>query len=98
MIRNQILQAVQEAMKGSRKVKITFIPEGIDYVPYLLAFNRTGIIQLGEDGLVIMAIAASRKWDGDCNRTTTITLTDKFDENQFAARFQHALEKIEVVQ
>ncbi|MBT4722671.1 hypothetical protein HN958_01940 [Candidatus Falkowbacteria bacterium] len=55
------------------------------------------MIELGEDELIILAIVASQQWDGDNNRTVTITLTDEFDITQFANRFQHALEKIEVV-
>jgi|APSaa5957512622_1039677.scaffolds.fasta_scaffold11997_3 hypothetical protein len=98
MIRDQILTATQTAIKGSRKVRITFIPEGIGYVSYLQVFaTNLGMIELGEDELIILAIVASQQWDGDNNRTVTITLTDEFDITQFANRFQHALEKIEVV-
>lgn len=99
MLRDQILQACRTAMQGSRKVKMTFIeePEAIGYVAYLLGFSMRGMIELGADELVIRAIVASHDWDGDDNRTITVTLTDRFDEAEFASRFQHALEKIEAV-
>jgi hypothetical protein len=95
-MRKKILQAVQEALEGSRKVKITFKPEAIDYVKFLLGLALVGKIEIGANKLVIGAIVDSHAWSGDHNRTFIIALTDKFSKDEFAGSFQHALEKIEV--
>jgi len=97
-MKTQITQAVRTALGGSRKVKITFKREATIEVNYLLVMARSGIIQLNNgDEMTFMAVSQSKDWGGDRNRTTTLTLTDQFDENWFVGRMDHALEKIEAV-
>ena len=45
----------------------------------------------------LTATHASYDWQGDSNRTVTLTLTFRFDENWFADRLGNALEAIEAV-
>lgn len=93
-----IKQALQEAMKGSRKMRITFKPEATGYVGYLLVMDRVGIISLSnEDRMVMQGVAESSNWHYDRSRTVTVTIGNRFDENMFVGRMRYALEKIEVV-
>ena len=100
-MKTQITQAVQVALGGSRKVKITFRREAKTEVAYLLGMERSGIIKLdgnnGNDKMNLMCVPASGDWGHDSVRTTTLTLTDQFDESWFVDRLERALEKIEVV-
>ncbi len=97
----QITQAVRAALAGSRKVEITFKREAKTEVAYLLGMERSGIIKLdgnnGNDKVNLMCVPGSGDWGHDSIRTTTLTLTDQFDENWFVSRLERALEKIEAV-
>lgn len=98
-MRTQITQAVLTALGGSREVKITFKREAtVAQVAFLLGMASAGIIQLNEqDEALLECVVLSKDWGGDRNRTTTLTLTDKFDKDWFVGRMERALEKIEVV-
>jgi len=90
-----IAETVKAALKGSRKLRITFKKgaESAD-VNYLLGMERGGIIafQNPMDKMVMMAVAQSGDWDGDQNRTTVLTLTDSFDAEWFIGRMRRPLE------
>lgn len=94
-----ITDTVQEALNGSRKVRITFKPsaEKAD-VTYLLGMKRNGIIafQNPMDEAVMMAVAQSGDWEHDDNLTLTITLTETFDADWFIGRMRRCLENIEI--
>jgi hypothetical protein len=95
----QILkQAIQEALKGSRKVEITFRRDALSEVPFLLGMKNSGIISLnmGDEHVLANALR-TLDWGVDSNRTLTVTLTGKFDEDWFVGRMRRALEKIEAV-
>lgn len=97
-MRTKITQAVQEAQKGSRKVKIIFKRDAIGDINYLLGMCRDGIISLNDsDSHVLWTILRERNWDVDSNRTVIVTLTAKFEEEWFVGRLWRALEKIEAV-
>ncbi|NQV13229.1 MAG: hypothetical protein HQ530_02910 [Parcubacteria group bacterium] len=96
-MREQIEKAVQTALQGSRKVKITFKQEAIGDINYLLGMAQGNIVSLGSGvDALLMAIIQTHNWDNDQNRTLTITLTDTFDEDWFVGRMHPALESIEV--
>lgn len=98
MRRAEITQAVRTAFDGSRKVRITFMQEAVIEVSYLLGMARSGIVQLNNGAeMTLMAVSQSKDWGDDQNRTTTLILTDRFDENWFVERMYDALEKIEAV-
>lgn len=101
-MREEISQAVQKALQGSRKVKITFSKKNTDLLHYLVLGMRSGgIVLLPEhDYMVLKRVFLSGKWPFFHNRTTTVTFTDKFDESWlvgFSSYMNHAIEKIEVV-
>lgn len=94
----RIRQAVQEALKRSRKVKITFKREALNEVPFLLGMKNSGTISLNMGDEHVLALALrTLEWGVDSNRTLTVTLTGNFDEDWFVNRMRRALEKIEVV-
>ncbi|GBE16720.1 hypothetical protein BMS3Abin15_00542 [bacterium BMS3Abin15] len=97
-MKNQILKAIQEALAGSRKLKITFKDGTVSYLAYLRGMQRGGIIGISDDdNLIIDAIMDSKKWGRDENRTLTVTLKDSFDSAWFTGRMERALERIEAV-
>lgn len=97
-MRAKITQAVQEALKGSRKVKITFKRNAISDINYLLGMANSGIISLNNaDAQVLAIVVRTRNWSVDSNRIVLVTLTAKFDEQWFVQRLWRALEKIETV-
>ena len=97
-MRTQIKDAIQKALQGSRQVKITFKREAINEVNYLLGLANSGIISLNSaDAQLLKIIVHTRSWSVDSNRTLTVTLTPKFDEEWFVQRLWRALEKIEAV-
>lgn len=100
-MKTQITEAVRMALGGSRKVKIAFKREATREVAYLLGMEHSGIIELdgnnGNDKINLMCVPGSGDWGDDSIRTTTVTLTDRFDEKWFVDRLDRALEKIEAV-
>jgi hypothetical protein len=92
----QIKEAVQKALQGSRKVKITFRRDALSEVSYLLGMKNSGIISLniGDEHVLALALR-TLDWGVDSNRTLIVTLTGKFDEDWFTGRMRRALEKIE---
>jgi hypothetical protein len=60
--------------------------------------RRQGIITIDDTSeMQLMTDADSGKWENDSDRTVTVTLTKKFNHNQFVGRMYKALEKIEVI-
>jgi len=96
-MREQIAQAIQAALQGSRKVRIIFKRGATSDVKHLIAMARAGILSLGKDLMNLEAVAVSGEWESGRNRTTVVTLTDTFDQEWFVGRMERALEKIKVV-
>ncbi|MEK9195217.1 MAG: hypothetical protein AAB975_02485 [Patescibacteria group bacterium] len=98
-MKQEIRQALQIALAGSRKLKIVFKKEAIGgEVAYLLGMMNAGIINLDiRDAMNLSVTNASRKWVPDNNRAVVVMLTDQFDENWFVERMYRALEKIEIL-
>ena len=98
-MKQEIRQALQIALAGSRKIKIVFKKEAIGgEVAYLLGMMNAGIINLDiRDAMNLSVTNASRKWVPDNNRAVVVMLTDQFDENWFVERMYRALEKIEIL-
>ena len=96
---DQIRNATNKALAGSKKVRITFGPRNMDDTCYLLALERQGVVQLNlMDQAVMMAVCQSRSWDHDSNRTLTITIGQNFDTQLFADRMMRALDRIAAVE
>jgi hypothetical protein len=88
-------QILTAAMKGSKKVRFTFRPEGIDEIPYLLGMASNGIIQLKPgDALTLECVQASGEWERPANRTLEIQLTETFDRGWFEGRMTRACQSI----
>jgi hypothetical protein len=94
-MREKIQQAVQTALTGSRKVKITFKRDATDSVGYLLGMGRSGLFKFMNNAEGnLMAVAQSRNWGSDQNRSVTLELTPSFDLDWFSGRLDRALENI----
>lgn len=96
-MREQILQAVESALLGSGRVKITLKQDAIDYITCLWIMEHIGIISLEDDDLIKTISDQSYNWDNEQNRTFMIALTEKFDKDLFMEQMREALDKIEVV-
>lgn len=93
-----LAEAIQQAQQGSGKVEVIFKREAIGDLNYLFGMVRNGIIELDPgDEMALMAVAQTGDWEGDHNRTVTITLTNKFDEEWFVGRMRRAVESISAV-
>jgi hypothetical protein len=97
LMQPKIMEAIRNALEGSRKVKITFKQEATFDLNYLLEMGRVGIISVEGDKLLLMSIAHCGHWESNSNRTVVITLTEKFDPNWFINRMHKCLESIEVI-
>ncbi|MFH0853155.1 MAG: hypothetical protein V1853_02005 [bacterium] len=97
-MRDKIIAALTQALSGSRKVSITFKPEALLYIGYLLVMIKAKTVQIdNKDEIKLKAVLVSRKWNMNCPRTVTITLTDAFNQKWFIRRLGNALEAISVV-
>ena len=97
-MREQISQAMQKALQGSRKIKITFKPKATKEVILLLYQKNRGEIDLPNDlERKLLMVAYFGWWKHDLDRTMDITLNENIDHSWFAKRISYALEKIEVV-
>ncbi len=99
-MQQKIKQVLEEALAGSRKVKITFKQEVFSgNILYLLIMILNDEISMSRaDRLMLRAIAEVRGWDPNNNdRAYMVTLTAKFDADWFCFRMHEALENIEVV-
>ena len=86
------------AVNGSHKVKITFKQKATKEVVYLLQMGWSGIVKLDDKNKInLMRAVESGAWSHDDIRTTTVTLTEQFDESWFVGRLGHALEQIEAI-
>lgn len=91
-----ILDTIQAALRGSRKIRMTFKQRSISDIAYLLAMNGKIIKLSTGDEMALLAVRMTNDWGADRNRTITITLTDNFDENWFVGRMERAVDKIVV--
>ncbi len=103
-MKEKVAQALQRALQGSRKVKITFTTEGTEKLHYLvMGMKHGGMVLLPDDDYMMLRnTLISGKWPffHKHKRTTTVTLTDKFDEKllvDFTNYMSCIIEKIEVV-
>lgn len=99
-MKQKILQEIQKALLGSRRVKVTFRRDAAYDVKDLLGLADCGTISLQETkkNELIAAATCSRKWKEHNNRTTVVMFTEHFREKWFVDRMHRALEKIEVVE
>ena len=98
-MRDMIAYAVNVALKGSRKVKITFRRECVRDIPYLLGMIKAKVVEVDSaTEMNLRAVLGSYNWGDDSNRTVTVVLAAGFDESWFASRLYRALENIEAVQ
>lgn len=80
----------------NQDVTIRFRREAED-VNYLLGMQEGGIIQIDRrDLMAIVAVAASRNWGRDANRTVRLRTTAQFDPNWFFGRLNRRLEYVQV--
>jgi len=97
-VKRQISQAVKEALKSSRKVKITFkrTTAAIRDIKWLLRMQICDTVSLvHSQRQTLVNTANSGKWDRDCS--VVVTLTTKFDQEWFIERMHGILEKIQVI-
>ena len=93
-----IREEVQKAFSASRKIKITIKKESIGEIVSLLGMEALGIIRIDRRDIpTFMAVQMSIYWGHDNNRVATITLADRFDEDQFVTRMEGAIEKIQAI-
>lgn len=77
--RTEIKAALDAALAGSRKLKLTFNGNAFVDILYLLGMNEK-IVQMPEMAYMnLYAVAASKSWDG-VPRDVTITLLAGFNE------------------
>lgn len=85
--------AMNLAVAQGKDVSLTFKTSAIAEVSYLIAMNNAaGVVLNNGDLLTLMAVNASGDWDGDHNRTVTITPSKDYNENWFLGRMGRALE------
>lgn len=96
-MREKIFQAIQKALNGHQRLRITFKPNSAKRVFSVIAMYRNSAISLNNgDAHILQSIMDSHNW-GKHSRTFTVTPNYKFDEESFIDHMQDALEKIEVV-
>lgn len=99
-MQDQIVKALEEALKGKKQVKVTFKKEAIPDLQYLSGMIGGGYVSLSADDQKILGIVRfTNDWGRDHNRTMVITLTDHFDQDFFVGRMsrRNVLEKIEAI-
>ena len=97
MDEQEISTKLRQALAGSKRVKITFINDGISETEWLLAMDNREIRLSEADRKNVAAVRQAISWEKIQDRTVTIELTDQFDEGWFLESFAFYLEKIEVV-
>ena len=99
-MQEQISQAVQIALQGTRQINITFKEEtaATGYIIFLLEMKRNGNILLTDsDEIMLRYISHHNRWEPGRSYTILITLTKKFNEKMFIEQMHHALKEIEAV-
>lgn len=96
-MREQILLATKEALKGSHKIKITIRKDSAKKTFCLTKTSLSGVTSLNGKRLILMLAEQTGSWEYDLDREIIATLADDFDHNRFAEQMYDALEKIEVV-
>jgi len=97
-MRDQITEAIRQALNSSRQVEITFKREATDDVVYLLRMIESTNLGIEDaDVAILWGVVHSKKWEDDNNRTVKVTLFQNFDQSWFIGRMRRALENIIVV-
>lgn len=101
--REEMLEKLHKAMRGTRRIAVTFRRgKEIDIV-FLWGMRKKGMILLEETGNMLMDILVSsiendRNFVGEENSPITIVLAYKFDEYHFLFKMSDSFAKFEVVE
>jgi hypothetical protein len=98
--RDQIIRAIQRALEGSGKIKITFKPDAVRKLAQLLNMNNAIVGLTLIDKINITTVLETSNW-GEVNRSFIVQLIDmqaEVNQHWFAMRMSGALEAIEVVE
>jgi hypothetical protein len=94
----KITDAIEKALKGSRKVDVTFRKEATAEAALLIKMSVAGQVEIFLLEEVNLTVTAKEgRWENDCHRKVTVTFTDTFDQDLFISQMSSALEGIEVV-
>lgn len=102
MLPIKVLQAIEEALRGSYQIKLTFNKESTKEIYHLLAMDLTEIIRLPwEEKERLETVAKNGKWDLNSNRTITVIMTNRliyfYHKELFIKHLYKAVEGIKVV-
>ena len=104
-MREQILRVVREALKGSRRVRITFdrkakneAEQDLEFfsIMSLIAMDDAGISLSNNDKNTLRMFTRFGCWQNDKEHIMVITLTDEFEEERFVNKMHHVLKNIEI--
>ena len=95
-MKQKIQTAVKEAIKnGTRKLLITYKRDAIQGLHALTALVNAGMLTMSSgDWAVALSVIMTRDWEHDENRSFTVMLTEKFQDETFIAPMALYLEKI----
>jgi hypothetical protein len=97
LMREKILNATQEALQGSHKIKITIRKDSANKIFCLTKTSLSGVTSLNGKRLILMLAEQTGSWENDLDREIIATLAKDFDHHRFAEQMHDTLEKIEVV-
>ena len=99
-MQEKIIEAVQQAKIGSRKVRITFKEDVYpNDILSLIAMCSGDHISMSHDSeLALRVCALMCGWEYDRQRTMVIAFADDFDEGRFIEVIQRNLENIGVAE
>ena len=99
MKQEDILKVVQAALKGIKKVKVTFKPKMAYRIAYyLVRMHYCGLISFNsDDNLLLKNVIQGDNLDGDKVYALTITFTDTFKVVTFLELMENTIDTIEIV-
>ncbi len=93
MNRQDVVAAVRQAKKGSRKVRVTFRKDAQRDMDFLRGLMNSGRIFFDPGQDKIFNVGA---WNDEASRTCIINLAPNFEEEWFVNQMAVAIEKIAV--
>lgn len=95
-MKQKIQTAVEEAIKNDmRKLRITYKRDAIQGLYALMALVNAGMLTMSSgDSAVALSVIMTSDWEHDENRSFTVLLTEKFQDETFISPMALYLEKI----
>ncbi len=100
MLNDEVLAAIASARKsGSFKFRIVFTMESeISQVRTFVVMLNSGAVSVDDaTTMKLRLVAITRRWQEDTDRVVIVEICNEFDENEFVAKFRHAIENIEAI-